>query len=178
MTKLLVIDLDQTIIDSSIRENICYPNGSLCLETYKRAKHCPHNGIINDSLTPFGHWLKSNYKTLLKEYNIVFLTARLCDYQDYKSFKSIGVDDMLLNDCLLIERGVARLYGGNPNEQCSGKYKKPILWYLVNSFKTYDVLVIDDDIKVLDMAKSQGFKAICARELYHYKDKDFANLFI
>lgn len=177
MKKLLVIDIDQTIVDSSVRENYCYPNGSLCLDTYKQVKTCPTNGIVNDVLTPFGEWLNVNYKTLLKDYVIVFLTARLCDYSDTVSFKSLGISDMLLKNCLLIERDVAGLYGGNPNEQCSGKYKKTIIWYLVNSFKTYDVLVVDDDIKVLDMAKAQGFKAICARELYHYKQTDFDTLF-
>lgn len=178
MKKLLVIDIDQTIVDSSVRENYCYPNGSLCLDTYKQVKTCPTNGIVNDVLTPFGEWLNVNYKALLKDYVIVFLTARLCDYSDIVSFKSLGINDMLLKHCLLIERDVAGLYGGNPNEQCSGKYKKTIIWYLVNSFKTYDVLVVDDDIKVLDMAKTQGFKTICARELYHYSQDDFARLFI
>lgn len=177
MKKLLIIDLDQTIIDSTIRENYCYPKGILCLDTYKQVKACPDMGIINDTLTPFGEWLRNNYLTLLNNYNIVFLTARLCDYSDFVSFKRLGIDDMLLNHCLTIERDIATLYGGNPKEQCSGKYKKPILWYLVNAYKTYDVLVIDDDQKVLDMVKSQGFAAICARELYHYKDHDFATLF-
>ena len=81
MTKLLVIDLDQTIIDSSIRENYCYTkNGELDLPKYRQVKTCDNNGIINDQLTPFGHWLKTNYYSLLENgYVIVFLTARLCD---------------------------------------------------------------------------------------------------
>ena len=174
--KLLIIDLDQTVIDSSIRENYCYPNGILCLNTYKSVKSCPDMGIVNDGLTPFGFWLNGNYHTLLADYRIVFLTARLCDIHDAKSFRMLGIDNML-EDCLLIERGISALYGGNPNEQDSGKYKKPILWYLVNAYKTYDVTVIDDDIKVLDMVKTQGFKAICARDLYHFTPIDFNSLF-
>ena len=78
MCKLLVIDLDQTVIDSSIRENYCYINGSLCLDTYRDIKKCPQNGIVNDTLTPFGEWLKVTYYSLLeKGYTLVFLTARL-----------------------------------------------------------------------------------------------------
>lgn len=178
MKKLLIVDLDQTIIDSSIRENYCYPNGSLCLDTYKKVKTCSTNGIVNDVLTPFGYWLKANYHSLLaNNYTIVFLTARLCDIHDFVSFKSLGIDDMLLTHCLMIERDVAGLYGGNPSEQDSGKYKKPIIWYLVNAYSTYDVLVIDDDQKVLDMARAQGFGTVCARELYHYTNADFAILF-
>lgn len=179
MKKLLVIDLDQTVIDSSIRENECYPNGSLCLDTYKQVKTCPNNGIVNDCLTPFGEWLKVNYQSLLaNNYTIVFLTARLCDIWDLDSFKKLGIANMLTIDCLTIDRSVAKLYGGNPSEQDSGKYKKPILWYLCNVYRTYDLTIVDDCIKVLDMAKAQGFDAICARELYHYKEVDFDNLFI
>ena len=179
MSKLLVIDLDQTIIDSSIRENYCYAKGELDLPKYRQVKTCPSNGIITDCLTPFGEWLKVNYYSLLEDdYIIVFLTARLCDSQDFKSFKQLGIDSMILDHCLLVERGVAALYGGNEQEECSAKYKKPIIWRFVNAYSTYDVTVIDDCIKVLTMAKSQGFKTVCARELYHYTAEDFASLFI
>ena len=178
MIKLLVIDLDQTIIDSSIRENYCYPNGELDLSTYRLVKTCPNAGIINDTLTPFGEWLKVNYVSLIENgYVIIFLTARLCDSQDYKSFKILGIDS-IINDCLLVERGVAALYGGNEHEECSAKYKKPILWRFAYCYETCDITVIDDCNKVLTMAKAQGFKTVCARELYHYSQDDFANLFI
>lgn len=178
MTKLLVIDLDQTIIDSSIRENYCYANGELVLTKYRQVKTCPINGIGNDQLTPFGEWLKVNYYSLLEnDYIIVFLTARLCDGQDLKSFKQLGIDSMLLDHCLLVERGIAALYGGNEREQDSGRYKKPIIWRFSNAYSSYDVTVIDDCQKVLTMAREQGFKAICARDLYHYDQQDFASLF-
>ena len=175
--KLLIVDLDQTIIDSTIRENMCYPNGSLCLATYKQVKTCHDKGIVNDCLTPFGEWLKVNYQSLLNNYSIVFLTARLCDIWDLDSFKKLGIASML-TDCLTIDRSVAKLYGGNPSEQDSGKYKKPICHYLARAYSSYDICVIDDCMNVLDMAKAQGFKTICARELYHYTNDDFVNLFI
>ncbi len=175
---LLIIDIDQTLVDSSIRENLCYPDGKLCLDTYKSIKTCNNMGITNDCLTPFGEWLKVSYYGLLdKGYTLVFLTSRLCDKLDFNSFKALGIDSMLLDHCLLIERSIASLYGGNPNEQDTGKYKKPIMWYLANAYDTYDILVIDDCLKVLDMARSQGFKTICARELYHFKPSDFDALF-
>lgn len=178
MTKLLVIDLDQTVIDSSIRENLCYPNGTLCLETYYTIKQCALNGIANDCLTPFGYWLNISYYGLLeKGYNIVFLTSRLCDKQDFTSFKKLGIDSMLLDHCLLIDRGICVLYGGDPSDQDSGRYKKTICHDLARAYNTYDIVVIDDCIKVLEMAKEQGFKAICARELYHYDNSDFDALF-
>jgi len=179
MTKLLVIDLDQTVIDSSIRENACYPDGVLCLSKYHTVKTCPDNGIANDCLTPFGEWLKDNYISLSENgYEIAFLTARLCDYRDFDSFKVLGIDSMLLDRCLLIERGIASLYGGDSSEQDSGKYKKSIIWYLVNAnfYDTSDITVIDDCQKVLSMAKEQGYNTVCARELYHYSEDDFTSL--
>lgn len=178
MTKLLVIDLDQTIIDSSIRENYCYTNGELDLPKYRQVKTCPNNGIVNDTLTPFGEWLKQKYIALqAKGFTLVFLTARLCDIQDKTSFLTLGIDYMLSVDCLLIHRDIVSLYGGNPNEQDSGKYKKPVCHYLASVYSTYNITVIDDCIKVLNMATQQGFKAICARELYHYDNSDFDALF-
>jgi hypothetical protein len=180
MTKLLVIDLDQTVIDSSIRENFCYPNGQLCLATYRDNKKCVVNGIINDTLTPFGEWLKVSYYGLIeKGYNIVFLTARLCDRLDFNSFIVLGIDSTLLDHCLLIERGIASLYGGNPNEQDSGRYKKAVIECLQSAYdyNNDEIIVVDDCIKVLNMAKQQGFNAICARELYHYTNSDFDTLF-
>lgn len=180
MTKLLIVDLDQTVIDSSIRENFCYPQGKLCLDTYQNNKRCPKNGIINDTLTPFGEWLKVSYYNLLENgVDVVFLTARLCDRQDFKSFKVLGIDSMLLDHCLLIERGIVSLYGGDNTEEDSGLYKKSVIQCLQSEYNytNNDIIVIDDCIKVLNMAKQQGFKAICARELYHYTNNDFNALF-
>lgn len=180
MCKLLVIDLDQTIIDSSVRENHCYNNDKLCLETYKAVKSCPDMGIINDSLTPLGEWLKVSYYGLLdKGYTLVFLTARLCDRQDFNSFKKLGIDSMLLDHCLLIDRGIVALYGGDSSEQDTGLYKRAVIQCLQSEYKynNGDIIVIDDCLNVLDMAKEQGFKTLCARELYHYHYIDFNNLF-
>ncbi len=178
MRKLLVIDLDQTVIDSSIRENYCYEKGELDLPKYRQIKTCPDNGIVNDCLTPFGEWLKVSYYSLLeKGYTLIFLTARLCDKLDVNSFRIMGLDSMLLDHCLLIDRSIATLYGGDSNEQDSGKYKKPICHYLARAYNTYNIVVIDDCHTVLSMAKEQGFIAICARELYHYDNSDFDALF-
>lgn len=180
MCKLLVIDLDQTIIDSSIRENLCYHNGQLCLDAYKSIKTCPDMGITNDCLTPFGEWLKVSYYGLLdKGYTLVFLTARLCDKLDFNSFKKLCIDSMLLDHCLLIDRGIVALYGGDSSEQDTGLYKKAVIQCLQSEYKynNGDTIVVDDCIKVISMAKQQGCKTICARDLYHFKYNDFDALF-
>jgi len=176
--KLLIVDLDQTIIDSSIRENLCYPDGQLCLTTYKSIKTCPNNGIVNDCLLPFGLWLKEHFFTVSNLFDIVFLTAREVNEYDLHSFDSLGLTSIF---CDFRARIITRLdvgfYSGNPSEQDSGKYKAPVIRTL-KSCGNYDkVIVIDDCLKVLSMAKAANYHTICARELYHFKEADFVTLF-
>ena len=178
MKKLLVIDLDQTIIDSTIRENYCYPDGQLCLSTYKSIKTCPNNGIVNDTLLSFGEWLIDNFYNMALKFDIVFLTARQVDECDLSSFDSLGLTSIF---CDFRARIITRLdvgfYSGNPSEQDSGKYKAPVIRTL-KSCGNYDkVIVIDDCLKVLSMAKAANYHTICARELYHFKEADFVTLF-
>ena len=178
MNKLLIIDLDQTVIDSSIRENFCYPNGSLCLDTYRDNKKCPDNGIVNDTLLPFGHWLKNNFYTMANKFDIVFLTARLVDELDLDSFDNLGLTSLFTDfRARIITRLDVIHYGGNHNEQNSGKYKEPVIHTLKKCGNYSSVIVIDDCIKVLEMARSNNYHAICARDLYHYNDNDFNSLF-
>lgn len=176
--KLLVLDLDQTIIDSSIRENYCYPTGSLCLDTYKSIKTCPNMGIINDVLLPFGLWLKDNFYSLSTCFDIVFLTARQVNDHDLESFDRLGLT-RIFNDfrARIITRQDVIHYGGNPTEQDSGIYKKPVIQTIKTCGNYGKVIVIDDCQKVLTMARDSNYSAICARDLYHYTPSDFATLF-
>lgn len=176
--KLLVIDLDQTVIDSSVRENYCYPDGSLCLDTYKTVKTCPDMGIVNDILLPFGHWLKDHFYSLSSNFDIVFLTARQVNEYDLTSFDRLGLTP-IFNDfrARIITRQDVIHYNGNPTEQNSGLYKAPVICTLKKCGNYNHVIVVDDCIKVLNMARDNDYTAICARDLYHYKDNDFNALF-
>lgn len=176
--KLLIVDLDQTVIDSSIRENMCYPNGSLCLDTYQRVKSCPDNGIINDVLLPFGLWLKDNFYSLSICFDIVFLTARQINDHDLISFDRLRLTP-IFNDfrVRIITRSDVGFYGGDPAQQDSGKYKEPVIRTLQKCGNYNHVIVVDDCLKVLNMARSNNYRAICARDLYHFKRADFVELF-
>lgn len=176
--KLLILDLDQTIIDSSIRENYCYPDGSLCLETYKTVKTCPDKGIVNDVLLPFGLWLKDHFLVLSNMFDIVFLTARQVNEYDLSSFDALGLTP-IFNDfrARIITRADVVHYNGNPLEQDSGIYKQAVIRTLETCGNYGHVVVVDDCIKVLNMARENNYSAICARDLYHFKRSDFVELF-
>lgn len=169
----LVLDLDQTIIDSSIRENFCYNKGELCLEKYKRVKHCPTWGICNDTLTPFGYWCEDNALTLASRYYIIILTARFCEYIDYEFFDCNLYT--LKNNAIFISRDNCIRYGGNPNDQSSATYKGKILKNILGDRQ--GVMLVDDCYNVLEMAKNNGYTAINACKLYHYTNADFSALF-
>ncbi len=176
--KLLIIDLDQTMIDSSIRENHCYKEGVLCLDTYMLVKHCPDMGIVNDVLLPFGHWVKNNFYTLSNRFDIVFLTARQVNEFDLASFDTLGLTTLFTDfRARIITRADVVFYNGDPAEQDSGKYKEPVIRTLQRCGNYNHVIVVDDCAKVLNMAQKNKYHVICARELYHYRENDFNVLF-
>ncbi len=150
----------------------------LCLDTYQRVKHCPNMGIVNDVLLPFGLWLKDNFYSLSSLFDIVFLTARQVNEHDLESFDTLGLAP-IFNDfrARIITRQDVIHYGGDPTEQDSGLYKQ----YVIRTLKKYGnyehIIVIDDCAKVLNMARENNYRAICARKLYHYKTQDFTRLF-
>ena len=173
LKKYLILDIDQTLIDSSIRENFCYKEGVLCLETYKRVKHCPTWGICNDTLTPFGQWCEEKADKLKTRYNIIILTARYCEVIDYAFFDCNLFN--LFSSAVFIGRDNCLKYGGNPNDQASATYKAQILKNILGDKQ--GVKLVDDCYKVLEMAKNNGYKAINATKLYHYNNCDFSSLF-
>ena len=178
MSKLLVIDLDQTVIDSSIRENACYPNGNLCLSKYHTVKTCPNMGIVNDSLLPFGLWIKDNFYSLSSMFDIVFLTARQVNEYDLSSFDLLGLTPMFTDfRARIITRLDVGFYGGDPTEQNSGLYKAPVIATIKKCGNYKSIIVVDDCQKVLNMARENNYHPICARELYHYTRRDFEKLF-
>lgn len=160
MNKLLVLDLDQTIIDSSRRENLSFSRDMLDLEHYKKQKYCQVLGIESDSVLPLGELLE-NF-TLSCPYVIV--TAREFDFADFDVLGRL-IPNIMVNAQIVINRNNCYLFGGDKHEQSSGIYKKPIFDWL-KSFYSRELVVIDDCKKVLDIAKQNGHSAICARELW------------
>ena len=161
MKKLLVFDIDQTLVDSSIRENFSVFGDVLDLEHYKKQKYDSVLGIESDSILPLGELLE-NF-SLSCPYVIV--TARDFDFADFEVLGRL-IPNIMVNAQIVINRNNCHLFGGDSREQSSGIYKKPVFDWL-KTFYDRELVIIDDCPKVLKVARDSGHSAICARDLWH-----------
>lgn len=158
---MIIFDIDQTLVDSSVRENLSSnEKGELCLYSYLAIKSCPENGIINDRLLPLGVWLEFMSDSI----DFCLVTARQITNLDLASLAEL-MPRTMANCRLFISRNNCHEYGSNALVQSSAEYKKPIF----NTLKTFygDCLAIDDCHKVLAMAKKQGIATLEAQNFYH-----------
>ena len=166
MTKLLVFDIDQTLVDSSRRENLSFFKDNLDLAHYQRQKYDRELGVTSDSLLPLGQ--------VLENHNIycdfVLVTAREFDFIDYNVLGKL-LPNIMVNAQIVINRNNAHLFGGDKREQSSGTYKKPIFDWL-KSYYNRELVIIDDCPKVLQVALENGHSAICARDMWHMTGGD------
>lgn len=160
MKKLLVFDIDQTLVDSSVRENFCYFGDVLDIPLYHKQKYDKELGIFSDTLLPLGHWLEAN----ATQYDFVLCTARNFEYIDFESLYSL-MPHTLYNAKHIMCRNNAIGYGGNTCE-ASDNYKRPLLSWVKTQYNR-ELVVVDDCRKVLNIALQDGHNAICARDLWH-----------
>ena len=162
---MLVLDIDQTLVDSSRRENLSFFRDELNLAHYQKQKHDKVLGIASDSLLPFGYWLEAN----AEKYDFLLCTARQFEFLDFESLYAL-MPNTLNNALQIMNRNNSLDYGGNTCES-SDKYKLPLLnWARANYNR--ELVVIDDCRKVLDMAALQGHKIVDARDLWHLSEVD------
>ena len=166
MRKLLVFDIDQTLVDSSRRENLSFFRDELNLEHYKAQKYCQVLGAKSDSLLPLGEVLE--HHVLHNDFCLV--TAREFEAVDFDVLGYLMPSTMLQAQ-IVINRNNCHLFGGDKREQSSGIYKKPIFDWL-KTFYSRELVVIDDCPKVLKVARDSGHIALCARDLWHLEKND------
>lgn len=165
MNKLLVLDIDQTLVDSSRRENLSFFRDELNLEHYQKQKYCSVLGVTSDSLLPLGQVIENNTINC----DFVIVTAREFESIDFNVLGYLMPNTMIQAQ-IVINRNNCHLFGGDKRQQSSGIYKKPVFDWL-KSYYGNELVVIDDCRKVLDMALENGHSAICARDLWHMSEK-------
>ena len=158
---MVIFDVDQTLIDSTIRESLCRLScGSLDLSEYRRIKH---ELIKSDSVLPLGIAFKELKERSSFKWRIV--TARHIDNMDRLTLSVLlGLDYHDFVNGRVICRNNAGDFGGDGNEQDSGKYKKPIIDRLAY-FSPSRLHVIDDCPSVLSL--SGHFQTVSAYDFYH-----------
>lgn len=161
MKKMLVLDIDQTLVDSSRRENLSFFCDELDLAHYQKQKYDSVLGVASDSLLPLGELLESSFIN----YPFVLVTAREFESIDFNVLGCLMPNTMIQAQ-IVINRNNCHIFGGNKREQASGIYKKPIFDWL-KSYYNRELVIIDDCRKVLDIALQNGHSAICARDLWH-----------
>ena len=166
MKKMLVLDIDQTLVDSSRRENLSFFKDELNLEHYKKQKYCNVLGVASDSILPLGELLED----FALSCPFVLVTAREFDFIDYNVLGRL-MPNTMLNAEIVINRNNCHLFGGDKKQQSSGVYKRPIFEWL-KAYYNRELIVIDDCRKVLDMAALQGHKIVDARDLWHMSEAD------
>ena len=166
MKKMLVLDIDQTLVDSSRRENLSFFKDNLDLVHYKKQKYCNVLGAASDSLLPLGEMLE-NFPLA---YPFVVVTAREFEVIDFNVLGRL-MPNTMLNAEIVINRNNCHLFGGDKKQQSSGVYKRPIFEWL-KSYYNRELVVIDDCRKVLDIALQDNHRALCARDLWHLSHKE------
>lgn len=163
---MLILDIDQTLVDSSRRENLSFSRDVLNLEHYKKQKYCNELGIESDSILPLGELLED----FVLSCPFVLVTARDFDFADFDVLGRL-IPNIMVNAQIVINRNNCHLFGGDKKQQSSGVYKRPIFEWL-KAYYNRELVVIDDCPKVLQVARQSGYKAICARDLWHSSQQD------
>lgn len=164
---MLVFDCDQTLVDSTIRENMArdHKTGALNLPEYNRLKSL----VSLDTVLPLGQaFCELKAKNLLLPTDWRILTARTFDERDFTSLAFLlGLTNDDFSRRVIHRENIAK-HGGNGSEQESGLYKKPVLARLSGFFGS--LKMVDDCPSVL--ALKGNFQTVNAYDFYGWTVTD------
>jgi hypothetical protein len=160
--KIIIFDLDHTVINSEHRINECLDSsGNLDLNQY-RAKACTRSQVYTDTLLPLADVMKEYIKN---NQTVVILTARHCFKHDYDYLKKHGLKTGLIlsRDKLYKHFGATKaraLYASD-----DAKYKGAYINLIKSIYPNAELILYDDHKGVLTQARAQGVNAIDAIKL-------------
>ena len=152
MRKVMIFDLDETVINSAHRTPN-NPDGTLNLDGYKE-KHTPEN-VAKDTLLPIANIMRNAYNSGAY---VIVLTARDmkdCDYQ-YLADNNLKYHKIMSRDQA----------SENHYKMKDGEYKKRWIVPFLNlrQFKNA-VIVMFDDAKPVKTALRKHFPVLCAHKI-------------
>lgn len=159
MNKIVIFDLDHTVINSANRVNPCLlPSGDLNLNKY-RAEACTREAVYTDSLLPLADVMRAYIEQGVQ---VAICTARHMYKHDYDFLKKHGlkVPEVYSRDKLHKHFNFARataLYISSDAE-----YKAAYLAMIKERNPEASLVLYDDHLGVLSAARKLGVLAIDA----------------
>lgn len=153
---VLLLDFDFTLCDSSVRENKHTKNDCLDLAAYVNDTAQYDKGL------PLLRYLIKDRRAIECRFNVRILTNR-----DFNRDCKSKIKTFVQRNFTVLHRGnLAPIYGDN--------FKALVLSEICQK---NEVIFIDDEPKYLQIARDNKGRAICARDLWHYKPHEFTALF-
>lgn len=152
MKRVLIFDLDETLIDSAHRTPN-RPDGTLDLERYLAIKS--RETVFRDTLLP----LASSYKQLCRSDNyIVICTARVMNRDDFDSLDYLGID---------AHRVLCRPLDGSENHIPDPilKAEKLIRMRRDSRFQEKPFIMFDDSSPVISRIRQAGIVCLNANKI-------------
>jgi FMN phosphatase YigB (HAD superfamily) len=161
MKKLIIFDLDATVIDSTHRVAPCMlPNGDLDLNLY-REQACTRPQVYKDDLLPLSLVM---LEYIAQGVEVAIVTARHMFKHDYDFLKKHG-----LKTNMIFSRDKLHKHFGDKARQlytCGDAQYKGAYFKLLKELKPDSYMILyDDHLGVLREARKHGIKAIDATHI-------------
>jgi hypothetical protein len=162
MNKLILFDLDHTVINSEHRINECLDSsGNLDLNTY-RARACTRAQVYTDQLLPLADVMLNYIK---HGHTVGILTARHMFKHDYDFLKKHGLKTALILSRNKLPKHFSAARAKALYISGDAVYKGAYIDLLKSQYPYHSLTLYDDHQGVLQQARTQGVHAIDAIKL-------------
>lgn len=168
--KLHVFDLDGTTIDSFHRVAPCLKDdGDLDLQVY-RDSACTHDKVQADTLLPLAKYMQD---LIQKGEKVAICTARKMSKTDYVYLRKAGLRVSTICSRDQLFKHFDPVQAKAIYHMKDADYKRFYLQRLQILFPLHSLVIYDDHLGVLEMAKKIGVLAFDAKEVNQILDAGF-----